>query len=114
MKEYLENLPIQIKDLVYRVAEVASKNNLRCYLVGGFVRDMLLGVENFDLDIVVEGDGIAFARHLADLFKVKVTAHKRFGTATLHLKSNLRIEVATARKDFYPQPEHLPVGERGS
>jgi tRNA nucleotidyltransferase (CCA-adding enzyme) len=84
------------------------------YAVGGFVRDLLLGVENFDIDLTVEGDGIAFASCLGEKRPGKVVKHKRFGTATVFLKSGHRIDVASARKELYHCPAALPDVRRGS
>ncbi len=84
------------------------------YLVGGFVRDLILGVKNLDLDIVVEGDGIHFAEDFASILKARVTRHKRFGTATIIIKPNLKIDIATARKETYPYPASLPLVSRGT
>ena len=87
-----------------------SGDALSCavYAVGGFVRDLLLGVENLDIDLTVEGDGIAFASYLAEKRLGKVVKHKRFGTATVFLKSGRRIDVATAREERYHHPAALP------
>ena len=79
------------------------------YLVGGFVRDLILGVDNLDLDIVVVGNGISFAEDLTRHLKVKLIRHRRFGTATVILKPRLKIDITSARKEFYPRPAHLPV-----
>lgn len=87
---------------------------MRAYLVGGCVRDLLLDEKNLDLDIVVEGNGIKFAEELAGAFNTKLIRHKRFGTATLTLLNHrLKIDIATARREFYPQPAQLPVVEAG-
>ena len=56
MKEYLKKLSKDIKDLICLTGYIADKNNMRVYLVGGFVRDLILEVDNFDLDIVIKGD----------------------------------------------------------
>jgi len=113
MREYLNKLPKEFRELVALISRRASLHDLPVYLVGGFVRDILLGVKNLDLDIVVEGDGIAFAEDLCGILKGKLTRHRRFGTATIVLKPALKIDIATARKEFYPKPAHLPVVSRG-
>jgi len=113
MKKYLEKLPKEIQDLICLVQDVASRSNMPVYLVGGFVRDLILGVKNLDLDIVVEGDGISFAQELAGCLNAKLTRHRRFGTATVIAKSH-KIDIATARREFYPAPAHLPVVEAGN
>jgi tRNA nucleotidyltransferase (CCA-adding enzyme) len=83
------------------------------YLVGGAVRDILLGEPNFDVDIAVEGDGIAFGQALADALGGRVVPHDRFGTAIV-LHENGRIDVATTRTEFYDSPAALPTVEQAS
>lgn len=109
MKDYLNNLPNEIQDLIHLAGDIAAKNSMSCYLVGGFVRDLILGIKNLDLDIVVEGDGIRFAEVLSEAQKAEVIRHRRFGTATVMLESNLKIDITTARKEYYPQAAHLPL-----
>jgi tRNA nucleotidyltransferase/poly(A) polymerase/nanoRNase/pAp phosphatase (c-di-AMP/oligoRNAs hydrolase) len=109
-----KNLPSKITSLLAKVGRIASEKNFRVYLVGGFVRDLLLGVENFDIDLVVEGDGISFARDLVKRLKGKVTAHKRFGTAVVSLAGGIKIDIATARREFYEFPAALPTVRKGS
>jgi len=108
MKEYLKKLPKDLQDLVYLAGEVASINRMSAYLVGGFVRDLILGVKNLDLDIVVEGDGIRFAEIISERLGLKLIRHRRFGTATLVLAKHLKVDIATARRERYPQPAQLP------
>lgn len=114
MKKHLTKLPSEIKNIVSLSRKIAAKNNARAYLVGGCVRDLLLNEKNLDLDIVVEGSGIQFAEELAGAFNARLIRHKRFGTATLILPgSHLKVDIATARKEYYPHPAHLPVVEPG-
>lgn len=114
MREYLKKLPNEVQDLLILIGDIAPANKVRAYLVGGCVRDLLLDEKNLDLDIVVEGNGIKFAEELAGAFNTKLIRHKRFGTATLTLLNHrLKIDIATARREFYPQPAHLPVVEAG-
>jgi len=114
MKNYLDNLQKEIKDLICLVREIASKNNTPVYLVGGCVRDLILGVKNLDLDIAVEGDGIEFGEDLASTLKAKLIRHRRFGTATVVIKPSLKIDIATARKEIYPYPASLPLVTNGT
>jgi len=109
-----KNLPSKIASLLVKVGRVAEEKRFRVYLVGGFVRDLLLGVENFDIDLVVEGDGISFAQYLAKRLRGKVTAHKRFGTAVVILPGVIKIDIATARKEFYEFPAALPTVKKSS
>jgi tRNA nucleotidyltransferase (CCA-adding enzyme) len=103
-----------LKSLLNKLRAIAERENLKAYLVGGFVRDLLLGVKNLDLDIVVEGDGIKFADCVANSFGAKITAHKQFGTATVFIKPGLKVDFSSARKEYYPKPAHLPVVSPGS
>ncbi|MFH1269855.1 MAG: CCA tRNA nucleotidyltransferase [Candidatus Omnitrophota bacterium] len=114
MKKYLEKLPQEIQDLISLGGKLAYANNMPAYLVGGFVRDLLLGVKNLDLDIVVEGDGIRFAELLSAKLNSDLVRHKRFGTATIIPDKRLKIDIATARRERYPEPAHLPEVSRGT
>ncbi len=109
----LDRIPLELKGLINKVRQQASAGGLRVYLVGGFVRDLILGVKNLDLDIVIEGDGIKFAQVFGKSTGGKVTVHKSFGTATLKLDSGLKIDFSSARKEFYPKPAHLPLVSPG-
>jgi len=82
------------------------------YLVGGTVRDVLLGEQNFDVDIAVEGDAIAFARSLASTLHGRVTPHHKFGTAIVSHGQGERVDVVTTRTEFYDAPGALPTVER--
>jgi tRNA nucleotidyltransferase (CCA-adding enzyme) len=84
------------------------------YLVGGTVRDILLGEPSFDVDIAVEGDGIAFARELARALGGRVNVHAKFGTAVVVYGDDDRVDVVTARTEFYESPAALPAVERAS
>jgi tRNA nucleotidyltransferase (CCA-adding enzyme) len=84
------------------------------YLVGGTVRDILLGEPSFDVDIAVEGDAIAFARSLAEALDGRVRAHDRFGTAVVLYGDDERVDVVTARTESYNSPGALPTVAPGS
>ncbi len=113
MEKYLKRLPKEIQNLISLADGLAYSNNMAVYLVGGFVRDLILGVKNLDLDIVVEGDGIKFAEVLSQKLNVGLIRHRRFGTATVILKRHLKVDIATARREYYPQPANLPEVTRG-
>ena len=82
------------------------------YLVGGTVRDILLGEESFDVDIAVEGDAIEFARALAAALDGRFTPHRKFGTAVVQYAESERVDVVTTRTEFYDAPGALPTVER--
>ena len=84
------------------------------YLVGGTVRDILLGEPNFDVDVAVEGDAIALARGLADALDGRVRAHRKFGTAVVLYGEEDRVDVVTARTEFYDAPAALPSVEHAT
>jgi tRNA nucleotidyltransferase (CCA-adding enzyme) len=82
------------------------------YLVGGAVRDLLLGEESFDIDLAVEGDGIAFAEALAARLDGHIRAHRKFGTAVVLTRDrSWRIDVASTRSESYAYPAALPKVE---
>jgi len=74
----------------------------------------LLGIENLDLDLVVEGDGIAFALKLGEVLHARVKVHERFGTAILLSADGFKLDVATARTEYYEYPTALPTVEQSS
>ena len=94
--------------LLNALRELAASFGLPVYLVGGPVRDWLLGLPGRDLDFVVEGDAPSLARILAGKVGGRVTVHDRFGTATVILDET-RIDLVTARSEAYPVPGALPV-----
>ena len=79
------------------------------YVVGGVVRDLLLGSITLDLDLAVEGNGIAFARLVAERFGAGLAVFERFATARLVLPNSLKMDIATTRRESYTKPAVLPV-----
>ncbi len=114
MKDYLNRLPGQLQDLIKLTEDISLGIGMPAYLVGGFVRDLILGVRNLDLDIVIEGDAIRFAAEFASCRKAKIVSHRRFGTATVFISSSLKVDFATARKEVYPEAACLPVVTYGA
>jgi len=108
------SLPREAREVLQRASSLAEKYGYRVYLVGGVVRDMLLGVKNLDLDLVVEGRGIEFARRLGKELGARVRTHGKFGTANLILPDGRHVDVATARTEYYPFPAALPQVEEAS
>ena len=84
------------------------------YLVGGTVRDILLGERNFDVDIAVEGDAIHLAQALAEELDGRVRPHAKFGTAVVLFGDGGRIDVVTTRTEFYDAPAALPTVEHAT
>ncbi|MCM8792079.1 MAG: hypothetical protein NC826_02885 [Candidatus Omnitrophica bacterium] len=113
MLKYLKDLPPQLLKVIESAKLVSSQLRCRSYLVGGFVRDLILGRKNFDLDITVEADGMDFANLLALYLKAKVIHYHRFSTATVVTPEGFKIDIATTRKESYPQPALLPYVEKG-
>ncbi|MCG3139925.1 MAG: CCA-adding enzyme [Anaerolineae bacterium] len=108
-------LPRDLLALVQNAAHTARALGYSTYLVGGFVRDLLIGEANLDLDLVVEGDAIQLAHALAKQYGGRVHAHARFGTAKWLLEEKaLHLDFATARTEFYEYPTALPDVERSS
>ncbi len=109
-----DRLPLDVHELLRAAGELGDRLGLSVYVVGGFVRDLLLGLDNLDVDLVVEGDGIAFARALARERAGRVTVHERFGTAVVLLPDGFKLDVATARTEYYEYPTALPTVEQSS
>jgi tRNA nucleotidyltransferase (CCA-adding enzyme) len=97
-----------ILDAVASLAEGADG----VYVVGGTVRDILLGEESFDVDIAVEGDAISFAYALAQSLGGRATPHRKFGTAVVSYAEGEHVDVVTTRTEFYDAPGALPTVER--
>jgi len=93
---------------VETAARIAHEQGIAVHLVGGLVRDLLLGRENRDVDLVVEGDGPHFARLLAAELGGRVREHRAFLTAVVVDAEGFHVDVATARSEFYREPAALP------
>ncbi len=106
-------LPRHLLELVKDISGQAAKLGQRVYLVGGVVRDLLLGYPNYDLDLVVEGDAVKLAQKVAETSQAKLLAHHRFGTAKLRYE-NFTLDLATARKETYAKPGALPTVTPGT
>lgn len=104
-------------EIFEKVSGVLDAENIEGYVIGGFVRDCLLGRENLrkDIDIVVTGSGIDFARKVAESLGrgIKVTVYKSFGTAMFRY-GDYDIEFVGARKESYNRDSRKPVVEDGT
>ena len=103
-----QRLSRERQDLLLAAAESAATRGERAFLVGGIVRDLLLGAGGLDLDVMVEGDAREAARGLAAARGGRVKTHDRFLTATVSVGA-VRIDFATARKERYARPGALPT-----
>ena len=108
-----DRFPEKIYLLLKTSGEVAEKMGLNVYLVGGSVRDLLLGQANLDIDLVIEGDGILFAKELSAKLHARSRVHPRFGTAQI-IHDDLKLDIATARTEYYESPAALPKVEMSS
>lgn len=95
------------------VSNVAQEQGVRAFAIGGYVRDCFLQRNCKDIDIVVEGSGIALAEAVGNIVGSKVTIFKNFGTAMLHYKG-LEIEFVGARKESYNRNSRKPIVENGT
>src|SRR6266849_10783832 len=102
-------LPAKIFKRLQEIGRLADAMSMSAYLVGGLVRDLLLGRQNLDMDITVEGDGMIFARHLADRYGAGLKVFDRFATALLVFPDGFKLDVATARRESYARPTALPT-----
>jgi len=109
-----QRLDTHIKDLLENIGRTGNQLGYPLYVVGGFVRDLLLNRSIEDIDIVVEGDGIKFARFYAKQEGCRINTHKKFGTAVIIYPDNFKIDVASARLEYYQTPAALPIVEKSS
>jgi len=107
-------LPGSVIALLEQAGHLGQQMGFKVYAVGGFVRDILIARPNLDIDLVVEGDGIRFARELAALRQGRVKEHLKFKTAVVVFPDGQRIDVATARLEYYEYPTALPTVELSS
>jgi len=101
-------LPQESAELLRSLGALAAERHQGAWLVGGPVRDLVLGMGTVDLDVVVEGDGLAFARRAAERLGAGVQEYPKFHTATLTLPDLTRVDIATARLETYPRAAALP------
>jgi tRNA nucleotidyltransferase/poly(A) polymerase len=100
---------------VFKVAsQIVTENNLEAYVIGGYVRDLILDRPSKDIDIVVVGNGLDLAEKCAEKLRVKkVSLFKKFGTAQFNYK-DLDVEFVGARKESYQRDSRKPIVEDGT
>jgi tRNA nucleotidyltransferase (CCA-adding enzyme) len=109
-----ERLSKRILKILKSTGEVADEFGYGAYVVGGFVRDLFLYRTDEDVDIVIEGDGIAFAKKYAEMAGARIHTYEKFGTAVIIFPDGYKIDVASARLEYYRFPAALPIVEMSS
>ena len=109
----IERLPPSLLKLTLAAGELADKSGIRAYMVGGIVRDLMLGRPPIDIDIMAEGDAVRLARQMAEKLGARLTTHRAFGTASLKI-DGYSVDLATCRSEVYRQPGALPLVRPGS
>lgn len=113
ISELIKNqLPAEMQEILSITAKVAGQQQYKLYMVGGVVRDLLLGRSSPDLDLVVEGNAIEIAHRFAEKVQGKVIVHTRFRTATVQW-DDWSVDFAAARSETYSRPGSLPIVESG-
>lgn len=107
-EEMKRQLPEEILTILQQVSKTATEIDEEVYLIGGIVRDILLERKNDDIDLVVEGNAIHLARQLQQRYGGALTTHEDFGTATWTHPSNLEVDLASSRLEYYERPASLP------
>jgi tRNA nucleotidyltransferase (CCA-adding enzyme) len=107
-----KQLPAELVGFMQTAARVSDEQGQRLYLVGGIVRDLLLGRSNLDIDLVVEGDALNLAQHLAMMTQGETVVHRRFRTAKLQW-NKWSVDLITARSETYDRPGALPKVKSG-
>jgi len=109
-----KRLSESVRTILRNLGDIGDELGLSVHAVGGFVRDLLLGIDNLDIDVTVEGDGVFFAERFAECYGCRVRAHEKFGTAVLVFPDGYKIDVASTRLEYYESPGALPTVERAS
>lgn len=107
-------LPHDAREVLRKLGALAVERGERAHVVGGFVRDILLGEATLDIDVVIEGDGVEFASAFSARNGAPLKVHRRFGTAVLTIGPALHVDIASARTEYYLRPGALPTVERSS
>jgi tRNA nucleotidyltransferase (CCA-adding enzyme) len=109
-----ERLPKHACLMLKQAGELAGSMGSNVYLVGGIVRDMVLRIDNLDIDLVVEGDGIAFAKTFSQSLGARCAVHEKYKTAVISMPDGTHIDVATARLEYYKHPGGYPIVEQST
>ena len=109
----IERLPPPLLKLALTAGRLAGRSGVKVYLVGGIVRDLMLGRPCVDIDLAVEGDAVRLALQMAEKMDARLTVHRSFGTASLKI-DGFNVDLATCRSEIYRYPGALPVVKPGS
>ncbi|WP_088103532.1 CBS domain-containing protein [Halalkalibacter urbisdiaboli] len=105
----IQQLDKNLFHLLKQIGQEADIKNVQAFLVGGIVRDLLLERTNEDIDLVIEGDGIAFAHHLHQKYGGSLKEHDTFGTASWTTNSGEKLDIVSCRTEYYALPASLPT-----
>lgn len=108
LERYQQKIPERVRDILQLTGYIAEELGYKAYLVGGIVRDLILGYENPDYDVVIEGSAIEVAKKLVSSAGGRIDAYERFDTAVVIFSDDLRVDFATARTEYYEKPGSLP------
>lgn len=114
MRNYLSKLSSANVAIIRQIGTLADQKHIHAYLIGGVVRDLILGKHDVDLDVVIEGDVRGFSVLLAKELNAQLKFYQEFGTATLTLPNGKRVDLAKTRKEIYARPGALPSVKAGT
>ncbi len=109
-----ESFPADLIMVFRKLGQLADELEVNIFLVGGVVRDLMLRRPNLDIDIVVEGDGIALARAYSERYSARCHCHEPFRTAVLLTEEGFKLDIASTRMEYYDAPAMLPKVEKSS
>lgn len=110
----IQKLESNLEDLIQNIGRIADEHNYKVYAVGGYVRDRILGIHHDEIDLLVVGDGIEFARLIKDKLNAsKFTIYKNFGTAMLDI-DGVKVELVGSRRESYTRYSRKPYVEPGT
>ncbi len=113
-KKIKKYIPQHVLNHLIQIGRVSSQIGFNSFIVGGIVRDIVLGKKNLDIDIIVEGDAVELARRYAKEKNLPVHTFEEFMTAQITLETGEKIDLATARKETYTHPGAYPKVEKAS
>lgn len=108
IERFMKNMPGELKRIIGYIRDKCPVLGLEAYIVGGSVRDMLLGVPNLDIDVTIVGDAQNLIRDLRANCRYDIVFHRLFNTMTLRTGNAGSIDIATARRETYAYPAALP------